>query len=128
MLCFLIVTLQRTSTKTSYILYYGLAPHFKEMLLDNLKEVPHFVPCYNKWYNSVIKKGQMDVLVRCWYVNLNKVSTCYSSSQFMCKAAAEDALAKFESASSDLYKSKFMQVSSGRPNVNLEFLDLLNEK
>ena len=46
----------------------------------------------------------------------------------MCKAAAEDALAKFESASSDLYKSKFMQVSSGRPNVNLEFLDLLNEK
>ena len=88
--------------KTSYILYYGLAPHFKEILLDNLKVLPHFVPCYNKWYNSVIKKGQMDVLVRYWYVNLNKVSTCYISGQFMCKAAAEDALAKFESASSDL--------------------------
>ena len=46
----------------------------------------------------------------------------------MSKAAAEDVLVKFEYASSQLDKSKFIQVSSDRPNINLKFLNLLNEK
>ena len=36
---------QMTSTKASSIVCYGLAPNFKGMLLDNLKKVPHIVPC-----------------------------------------------------------------------------------
>ena len=58
------------SAKASY--NYGLAPHFKEMLLDYPKQVPHMVPCFYESYNSVIKKCKMDVLVRHWDVNLNK--------------------------------------------------------
>lgn len=39
------------SAKASY--NYGLAPHFKEMLLDNLKEVLYIVLCFNELYDSV---------------------------------------------------------------------------
>ena len=112
------------SIETNYIVYYGLAPYFKEMLLDNLSEVIHIVPCFDELYNSVIKKCQMDVLVRYWDVSLNKVNTSYFSSEFMGKATADYVLAKFESASSELDKS----ISSNGPNVNLKFLCLLNEK
>ena len=44
---------QKALTKAIYIVYYCLAPHFKEMLLDNLKEVLYIVPCFNELYDSV---------------------------------------------------------------------------
>ena len=116
------------STKVSYVTYYGLAPYFREMLLDELKKASYIVPCFDESYNSVIKKGQMDVVVRYWDVRLNKVNTCYVKSEFIGKAAANDVLAKFEAASSELDRTKFIQVSSDRPNVNLKFLELLCKK
>ena len=119
---------QMASTKASYVTYYGLAPYFKEMLLDELKKASYIVPCFEESYNSIIKKGQMDVLVRYWGVRLNKVNTRYVKSEFMGKAVANDVLAKFEAASSELNGTKFIQVSSDGPNVNLKFLELLCEK
>ena len=91
------------------------------MLLDELKKASYIVPCFDESYNSVIKKGQMDVLVRYWDVRLNKVNTRYVKSEFMGKAAANDVLAKFETASSELDRTIFIQVSSDGPNVNLKF-------
>ena len=63
------------------------------MLLGNLKEVPHIVPCFDELYNNIITKGQMDVLVRNRDINLKKVNTHYIFSEFMGKAAADDVLA-----------------------------------
>ena len=119
---------QMASTKASYVTYYGLAPYFKEMLLGELKKASYIVPCFDESYNSVIKKGQIDVLARYWDVRLNKVNTHYVKSEFMGKAAANDVLAKFEAASSELDRTKFIQVPSDGPNVNLKFLELLCEK
>ena len=62
---------QMTSTKAIYKVYYRLAPQFKEMLLDNLNEIPHVVLCFDESYNSVIKKSQVDVLLKYWQVNFN---------------------------------------------------------
>ena len=98
------------------------------MLLDELKKASYIVPCFGESYNSVIKKGQMGVLVRYWDVRLNKVDTRYVKSEFMGKAVANALLAKFEAASSELGRTKSIQVSSDRPNVNLKFLELLCEK
>ena len=54
----------------------------------------------------------MDVLVRYRGINFKKVNIHYISSEFMGKVVADDVLAKSESVSSDLDKSKFIQVSS----------------
>ena len=59
---------------------------------------------------------------------MSNINTRYISSEFIDKAGADDALAKFESASSDLVKSKFTQVFSDRPNITLKFFDFLKEK
>ena len=101
-------TFKMASTKASYVTYYGLAPYFKEMLLDELKKANYIVPCFDESYNSVIKKVQMDVLVRYWGIRLNKVNTRYVKSEFMGKVAANDVLAKFEAASSELDRTKLI--------------------
>ena len=68
----------------------------------------------------------MDVLVCFWDSNVNKVSTQYVSSEFLGKSSAVHVLKKFEDASFELPKQNCIQISSDGPNVNLNFLDLLN--
>ena len=119
---------QLGKTKASYVICYGLAPFFKLNLLDIVKQTPYIVISLDESYNNVIKRGEMDVLVRFWDSNLNKVSTRYVNSEFLGKSSAVDVLQKFEDASFELPKQKCIQISSDGPNVSLNFLDLLNEK
>ena len=96
--------------------------------MDIVKETPDIVIFLDESYNNVIKRAQMDVLIRLWDSNVNKVSTRYVNSEFLGKSSAVDVLQKFEDASFELPKQKCIQISSDGPNVSLNFLDLLNEK
>ena len=55
------------------------------------------------------------------------VATRYFNSKFIGKAAAQDIYKKFNECISELDENKLLQVSSDGANVNLVFLDLLNE-
>ena len=114
-----------------------MAPFFKLNLLDIVKQTLYIVISFDELYivisfdescNNVIKRDQMDVLVRFWNSNVNKVSTRYANSEFLGKSSAVDVLQKFEDASFKLPKQKFIQISSDGPNVSLKFLNILNEK
>ena len=48
------------STKCLYMTSFGLAPYFKSLLKESLKESPYYACCFDESYNSSIKKGQMD--------------------------------------------------------------------
>ena len=69
----------------------------------------------------------MDLHVRFQDIKNNYVATRYFNSKFLGKAAAQDIYKKFNKCISELDESKLLQVSSDGPNVNLVFLDLLNE-
>ena len=78
-------------------------------------------------YNKIPRRGQMDLHVRFWDIENNCVATRYFNSKFLGKAAAQDIYEKFNECISELDENKLLQVSSDGPNVNLAFLDLLNE-
>ena len=96
--------------------------------MDIVKQTPYIVISFDESYNNVIKRGQMDVLVRFWDSIVNKVSTQYVNIEFLGKYSASDVLQKFKDAYFELPKQKCIQISSDGPNVNLKFLNLLNEK
>ena len=114
-------------TKCSYIVTYGLAPYFKSLLNDTLSSLDCFVAMFDESYNKISKRGQMDLHVRFWDIENNCVATRYFNSKFLGKAAAQDIYEKFNECISELDENKLLQVSSDGPNVNLAFLDLLNE-
>ena len=114
-------------TKYSYIVTYGLAPYFKSLLNDTLSSLDCFVAMFDEFYNKISKQGQMDLHVRFWDIESNCVATWYFNSKFHGKAAAQDIYEKFNECISELDENKLLQVSSDGPNVNLVFLDLLNE-
>ena len=61
----------------------------------------------------------MDLLIHYWG---NGVCTCYMGSQFTGRSTTDNVLETFQNGISEVDESKFMQVSSDRPNVNLVFL------
>ena len=99
-----------------YIIKFGLAPYFRSLLLENLKESLCYSISFDESYNKITKSGQMGMVVRYWNTEKDMVDTRYLSSEFLGKAKANDIMYKFQSYSSDLEK-----------NVNLCFLNLLRE-
>lgn len=52
------------STKLSYIVSFGLAPHFLQQLKLDVKKCDFFTICFDEALNKVAQRCQMDLFVR----------------------------------------------------------------
>ena len=64
----------------------------------------------------------MNLLIRDWDNDADRVCTHYMGSEFMGHSTADDVLDTFQNGISEADESKVMLVSSDRPNVNLAVL------
>ena len=55
---------QLSKTKCGYFINHGLAPHFKDLLLEDVKACPFFVVSFDESLNEFIQKEQMDLQIR----------------------------------------------------------------
>ena len=93
-----------------FIINFGIGPYFQSLLDLALKEAPYFVCSFDESYNSTIKKGQRDMIVRFWDDSTNIVSTRYYNSEFLGKVTDVDVHSKFQSYAKSLDASKMIQV------------------
>ena len=100
----------------------------QNLLLESVDEVKYYSLSFDESYNRIMKKGQMDLLIRFWDSAKNRAQTKYLDSSFLRKASANDIHEKFTSAAKELNPTRFLQVLSDGPNVNLTFLDIINNK
>lgn len=118
--------LQRT--KIGYTLVYGLAPYFKNQLLDFLLKCPYLVVGFDESLNKVCQRQQMDLNARFWDDSTDEVRVRYVTSVFLGRCKAVDLLTGFLSAVRPLGVEKVLQVSMDGPNVNLRFFKDLQIK
>ena len=52
-------------TKMSYLVTFGTAPYFKQLLVEDLKKAPHFIVLLDESFNAELHQAQMDFTV--WY-------------------------------------------------------------
>ena len=109
-------------TKCSYLINFGLAPYFKEKLMKKL-QVPgtKYVISFDESLNKVLQKEQMDLIVRFWDKEKNKVSSRYLNSQFLGHTRAADLLQKFSEALGKLNLANLIQNSMDGPSTNWKF-------
>ena len=113
-------------TKCSYLIQFGLAPYFKADLASKIqKPGTILVVSFDESLNKVLQEEQMDLLLRFWDVELNRVVTRYYDSVFLGHTRAEDLLGKFKSGLSKLNARNMLQISMDGPSTNWKFLDLL---
>ena len=86
--------------KCAYLCCFGLAPHFKQLLSDKIKNEDGFVLLFDESLNHKCKTKQMDIHVRLW--DGDHMTTRYYGSQFMCHAKATDMVCHFKEATAQL--------------------------
>jgi len=87
------------ATKCSYLICFGIAPYFHGELMKLLQEQgTMYVISFDESLNKVIQKEQMDLIVRFWDVQKNKVVSRYIDSQFRGHTRATDLLHSFKLA------------------------------
>ena len=106
--------------KCAYFIYYGIAPHFRSILMNNVKDSELYAISFDESLNTVIQMGEMD-LVSFWKNVLNKVCTCYLDSTFICYARNQDHFEHFILALDSLDLKKLLQVSMDGRNLNWAF-------
>ena len=112
-------------TKLSYLISFGIAPYFRDLLLADLKQTSCFVVSFDESFNHELQKEQMDFTVR--YFKNNKVESRYLTSLFLGHTIAKDLKKKFEEATEQLDMKKLLQISMDGPNVNWKLLDTIAE-
>ena len=107
--------------KCAYFINYGIAPHFRSILMNNVKDSEFYAISFDENLNTVIQMGQMSLVVNFWDSVGNKVCTRYLSSTFIVHARQQDLLGHFISALDLLDLKKLLQVSMDGPNVTWAF-------
>ena len=88
-------------TKCGFIVKFGIATYFVELLNSQLKDVEYFVALFDESFTYI----------RFWDSNKDVVATRYYSSEFLGKSSANDICSHFERCLDPLEKEKLLQVS-----------------
>ena len=118
---------QLSKTKCGYLINYGLAPYFKDVLLKSINSSEFFVLLYDASLNKVLQEDQTDVHFRFWNNVANEVSTRFYDSHFLQRTNAENLFECLQSSLKDV-TSKNLQLSVDGPNTNWKVLELLDDE
>ena len=88
--------------RCSYFVNFGIAPHFKTMLLHNVQKLPFFYVSFDEYLNKVLQNEQLDIQVRFWDENSVQAKTRYFDSQFSLRPNADNLLESLATAIKDL--------------------------
>lgn len=115
-------------SKCSYLIKFGLSEYYRGEMLNLVKgRNGVFVVSFDESLNKTIQEEQMDLLVRFWDSELNKVVTRYFTSVFLGHTTADDLMRCFKQGLSELNTSRMLQVSMDGPTTNWKFYDKLLE-
>ena len=110
--------------KCGYIITHGIAPHFEELLLEEVSRSPFFALSFDESLNKNLQMGQMDILVRYWNMDKNLAETRYLTSEFMGCAKADDLMNSFQKGVERKFQDSknLVHIGSDGPSVNIKFL------
>ena len=104
-----------------YIATHGVAPHFKHLLKDNLNKSEVMVYFFDESLNEITQTCEMDVIIRYWNNDAQKVDVRYWGCSFFGHATHQDLLKQFNKITSELDPKKLYQISMDGPKVNTKF-------
>ena len=95
---------------------FGLAPHFKSLLVESINHADNFVLLFDESLNFKNHKTQLDVRIRNWQAD--KVSSHYFGSEFFGHGDAKNLVEHVSKCLEQLHFLKCLQISMNGPNVN----------
>lgn len=106
--------------KLSWFIVHGLCPYFKGALESILKQTEYLVLGFDESFNKISQNQQMDLGVRFWSSEENRVTSRFLTSAFLSHITSEDLLQAIKNNLSEENLKKVFQLSMDGPNVNLK--------
>ena len=78
-----------------YVVNYGLAPYFNDILEKNTNCAPYFVAMFGESSNKVTQENQIDLLIRNSDESTNNIRVQFWDSQYLSHSAHLDLVTKF---------------------------------
>ena len=101
------------------------SPFYKEELANKVHQPGTiFVVSFDESLNKVLQEEQMDLLLRFWDNELDRVVTRYFNSVFLGHTRAQDLLKMFKCGMGKLNMANMLQISMDGPSTNWKFLEL----
>ena len=114
--------------KCSYYINYGIGPHYKSILVDQIKSSPCYSTSFDESLNVVIQQEQMDIHITFWNSDTKRVESRYYDTTFMGHTTANDLKEAFNDKMKPFSASNMLQVGMDGPNVNWLFYDKISNE
>ena len=116
---------QMGTDKIRYLVNWGLAPYFKDNLVEDVNRSKFLSVDFDKSLNQITQTCQMDITVRFW--DVNRVQVRYWDSSFMGHTAAINLLQHFTNITEPMNQSSIIHLSMDGPSLNHKFYRDLKE-
>lgn len=128
--CDIAANMRLGKDKIAYSIVYGLGFFFKSKVLQMIRtcNTNSFVLMFDESLNKFAQKQQMDVVVRFWCDETERVTERYLTSIFLLSSTAVDLLEALKEALKGLDLNNILQISMDGPNVNKKMLRLLKSE
>ena len=110
-----------SESKFRYVTTFGLGPYFAKKLFYDVKQSPAHALLFDESLNEEMQSKQLDVHVRYWSSENDRVESRYLTSLFIGHGRTDDILTHFDEATKDLDPVKTWNIGMDGPNVNLAF-------
>jgi hypothetical protein len=113
-------------TKCGYLIKFGLAPYFHKQIVSAVsKKECLYTVSFDESFNKTIQEEQMDLILRFWDEERQRVVSRYFDSEFLGHTRAADLLNKFLKGLESLDQGNMVQISMDGPSTNWKFYDEL---
>ena len=115
------------ATKLKYVINFGIAPYFRDILYNHLQKSDCFVISFDESLDDYTQNCQMDILIRYFDHVEDSLTVRYLELKLFGHTTNQDLFIQITQALFKLDTNKMFQVSMDGPIVNLKFLEKLQK-
>ena len=115
-------------TKLGYVVNFGLWPYLHGLFTESIKKSLYCFISFDERLNDSFQNCQMDLNIRFWNNNLNRVESRYFDSQFLGHPTAKNLLESMTTSLATINSINLTQLSMDGPSVNWLLFDLLKKQ
>ena len=120
--------MQLDPNKLKYVVNHGIVPYIKQILKNRVIDTVWFVVSFDESLNEVTQTSEMDICLRFWNKENNRVEDRYWDSKFLGHTTHERLLDSVHEGLKVFGMAKMVQLLMDGPNVNLKLLRKLKEQ
>ena len=124
----IVKSFKRSKTKCAYLINFGIAPYFKEVLSKEIINSPLFSLLFDESMNHILQNEQLDIHIRPWDDSKCMAVTQYFDSHFLRRRNSDNIITKLQQSLQKPVAEKMIPLSMDRPASNWSVFEKMSDQ